>query len=157
MNNEKLFIAGIVALMVVIVIIGGLLLNSTAKSNGNIINDINTVNAGLNVPFTLKIDQTADIKSENLKVTFLNVNEDSRCPSDVQCVWEGQAKVQINVLKNNQDIGTFNLTKRAGHDELSVLNVDGHSITLEKVDPYPVSTKKTGTADYSIVLKIKKI
>lgn len=154
MTNEKLFIAGIVVLMILIVAIGVISQNPSAKSHGNTINDINT---GLNIPFKLNINQTAVIGSENLKITFLNVTEDSRCPSDVQCIWEGQAKVQISILKDDQNIGTFYLTKRAGHDELSVLSVKGYSITLEKVDPYPVSTKKTEAQDYVIVLKIKKI
>lgn len=156
MNQEKLVIAGIVILMVVIVVIGGLSFNPVAKSNGKQNNSANIISANLNNPFKLNINQTAIIGPENLRITFLNVTEDSRCPSDVQCVWEGQAKVQINVLQDNKDIMTFNLTKRAGHDESSVLNIDGYSITLEKIDPYPVSTKKIENSDYSIVLKVKK-
>jgi len=115
------------------------------------------VNTDLNVPFTLKIKQTTAIDTQNLKITFLNITEDSRCPSDVQCVWEDQAKVQINVLQDNNNIMTFNLTKRAGHDELSVLNIGRYAITLKNVETYHVSTKKIENRDYSIVLKVKKV
>lgn len=157
MHHKKLFIACIVILMVVIIVIGVMSLNTNNKSNFNKTNDISTVNAGLNIPFTLKINQTAVITTENLKIKFLNVTEDSRCPSDVQCVWSGQAKVQINIVNNDRNVGTFNLTKRTGYEELSILKIDGYSITLEQVDPYPISTKKIESNGYSITLKIKKI
>lgn len=50
----------------------------------------------------------------NLKIKFLNITEDSRCPSDVVCVWEGQATAVINIFKNDQNLGDFSLTSRAG-------------------------------------------
>jgi hypothetical protein len=36
--------------------------------------------------FQLKINQTA-LEPENVTVKFLNVTGDSRCPSDVTCIW----------------------------------------------------------------------
>jgi len=64
--------------MVVIVVIGGLSFNPVPKSNDKQNNSTNTVNSGLNVPFTLKINQTAAIDIQNLKITFLNITKDSR-------------------------------------------------------------------------------
>lgn len=115
------------------------------------------VKTSLNIPFKLNIGQAAVIETENLNIKFINVTEDSRCPSDVQCIWEGQAIVQISISKDNQNINTFNLTERAGHDELSILSLNGYSINLKKVEPYPVSTKKIVPNDYFIILQIRKI
>lgn len=112
--------------------------------------------AELNSQFQLKVNQTALIESENIKVKFLDVTEDSRCPSDVTCIWAGQVKILVNVLKNDQNMGDLTLTGQAG-DELAVGTFDGFSIKLIKVDPYPVSTKKIELTEYIATLVVSKI
>jgi hypothetical protein len=37
-----------------------------------------------------------------LKVAFVELVEDARCPADVQCVWAGNAKIKIRVTKNGK-------------------------------------------------------
>ena len=37
-----------------------------------------------------------------LKIEFVELVEDSRCPADVQCVWAGNAKIKIRVTKNRK-------------------------------------------------------
>jgi len=111
----------------------------------------------LDVPFQLKINQVAFIKSENIKIIFMNVTEDSRCPSDVECIWEGQVTIVINIFKNNQFIGEFNLTSRTGFDELAIKEFDGYSINLIKVEPYPISTQIIELSDYIATFNVSKI
>ncbi len=45
----------------------------------------------LNSPIKLHVNESAFIESENLQIT-LNRIDDSRCPSDVTCIWAGEAK-----------------------------------------------------------------
>lgn len=45
--------------------------------------------------FELKVGQTASL--ENLRVTLRAVPEDSRCPIDAVCVWQGNARVVLDV------------------------------------------------------------
>ena len=111
----------------------------------------------LDVPFQLKINQVAFIKSENIKIIFMNVTEDSRCPSDVECIWEGQVTIVINIFKNNQFIGEFNLTSRTGFDELAIKEFDEYSINLIKVEPYPISTQIIELSDYIATFNVSKI
>ena len=111
----------------------------------------------LDDPFQLKINQVAFIKSENIKIIFINMTEDSRCPSDVECIWEGQVTIEINIYMNNQFIGEFNLTSRTGFDKLAIKEFDGYSISLIKVEPYPISTKIIELSDYIVTLNVSKI
>jgi hypothetical protein len=37
-----------------------------------------------------------------LKIEFVELVEDSRCPADVQCVWAGNAKIKVRVTKNRK-------------------------------------------------------
>jgi hypothetical protein len=53
------------------------------------------VRAELDVPFELKVGQSAVIESEDIEVSFERVVQDSRCPSDVTCIWEGQATIGV--------------------------------------------------------------
>lgn len=56
-----------------------------------------TPSAKLDEPFTLRAGTTTRIEGTSLRVTFVEVVNDSRCPPDVQCIWEGDATVRIRV------------------------------------------------------------
>jgi hypothetical protein len=90
--------------------------------------------------FQLKINQTALIEPANVIVRFDGVLEDSRCPSDVICVWQGQVTIGVTIKKTDETtIQSFNLTVREGQRELAVQSFDGLSIRLASVEPYPTS------------------
>ncbi len=108
------------------------------------------------VPFQLKINQTTSLESNAIKITFLNVTSDSRCPSDVTCIWQGEAKIFVNIIKDNNDLGNFNLTSRAGAQDLAIQSFDGHSIQLVTIDPYPSSKKQILPSDYTATFIVSK-
>ena len=68
----------------------------------------------LGVPFDIAVNQTVAVAGSDVSVTFLNVTEDSRCPSDVICIWAGQVTAMIGLTQNSTDLGSFNLTLGAG-------------------------------------------
>ena len=55
------------------------------------------INPQLNEPFTLQIGQSAVLEEPAVVVTFTEVVHDSRCPVDVQCVWQGDAVVRLTL------------------------------------------------------------
>ena len=55
------------------------------------------ITARLDEPFQLPKSQTAVVASERLTVTFTNVESDSRCPANVQCVRAGEARVHFEL------------------------------------------------------------
>ena len=67
----------------------------------------NLISAKLGEQFQLKVNQIAILKSDNIEIKFLNVTNDSRCPSDVTCVWEGEVKISVNVVKDKNPLGNF--------------------------------------------------
>ena len=95
----------------------------------------------------IKLHQT--ISFENLTVTFSGV-DDSRCPTDVTCVWEGRASVTFNVYDKIQN-QTIILTT----NEIQSQKVGSYEINLIDVLPYPVSTKDLAE-DYSVIINISK-
>lgn len=144
-----------ILIIIVIVIIGvlGILVWQREKPVVENIKE-KTITASLDSSFQLKIDQIAIIEGENIKIKFLNVTEDSRCPSDVLCKWEGQITAVVNILKNAQTLGDFSLTSRKGYEDLAINYFDGYFIKLEKVEPYPETTQKIELSDYVVTLVV---
>ena len=87
-----------------------------------------------------------------LKFIITEIN-DSRCPSDVVCVWEGKADVKIEVespVKGNFILSTYHSNTNSSIDTLG-----NYSFQLIDVSPYPVSTKTIHLKDYKVTLKIE--
>lgn len=94
--------------------------------------------------FTLAPGQSA-VVDDDLRLTLKSVTDDSRCPVDVTCVWEGDAKVSVEVITP---------APRAEHD-LHTSARDGreakhgaYRITLVKLEPAPRSTATISPGDY---------
>ena len=94
----------------------------------------------------LEIEFGETISYENLKLYFYDV-EDSRCPSDVTCIWEGKVSAMIHISNQTHKIG--------GPLEISysITHISPYTITLVDVKPHPVSTEKPG---YVAILEITK-
>ena len=110
--------------------------------------------AMLNSSFALKIEDAAKINSE-LQLTVLDTIEDSRCPSDVTCVWEGTVSVQVNLIKDNLNLG--NHTIRLGENKDKNQIFDGYFVKLVTVEPYPSSTTSIKPSDYVMTFLVSKI
>lgn len=74
----------------------------------------------------------------------VNVEEiyDSRCPLDVVCIWQGEAKVKLNI-KSNIDSTSITLGISPNiNDSLSFkLNKENYQAILYSVNPYPNTSK----------------
>lgn len=94
-----------------------------------------------------KMNQSID---HSLRFSITEIN-DSRCPSDVVCIWEGKADVKIDVESPTPGsivLSTFN------HP---IDTVGNFSFELIDVSPYPVSTKTITLDDYIVTLAINDI
>lgn len=89
----------------------------------------------LGTPFDLKINQSALIESENIEVKFLKVLEDSRCPTNVSCVWSGQLIAEVAVTKNGKPVGTFALNNIEAIRNKDKKVFEDYALTLVKVEP----------------------
>ncbi|MGH8488298.1 MAG: tetratricopeptide repeat protein, partial [Gammaproteobacteria bacterium] len=65
--------------------------------------------AQLEQPFTLPIGHTARLQESDLTLAFLAVVEDSRCPTQVDCFWSGQARIIIRVQQGQIEATPFEL------------------------------------------------
>lgn len=97
-----------------------------------------------------QIDQAFVSSDNSLKFTITEIN-DSRCPSDVVCIWQGEAVVKIAVLaplSGNLELSTF-------HNPIDTLG--NYIFEIIEVTPYPVSTETIELNDYNVKLKVEKM
>lgn len=50
----------------------------------------------------IKVQINKSVTMNGLKIEFVELVEDSRCPVDVECVWAGNAKIKIRVTKGRK-------------------------------------------------------
>lgn len=80
--------------------------------------------------------------------TVTEVLEDSRCPSDVQCIQAGTVRIKVNMTYGA-------LSQNATLTLNQPLTMSGRSITLTDVKPYPVSGTPIASSDYVFTLLVK--
>jgi hypothetical protein len=75
------------------------------------------------ISFALAPGQTAEVKRSDTRITFRQVREDSRCPTDVTCVWEGDAKVEVVITRTGIPDDTKTLSIKSPGNETRVGNL----------------------------------
>jgi hypothetical protein len=71
-----------------------------------------TIPAEPGVAFELAIGKTAVLNGNGARITFRQVKEDSRCPTDVTCVWAGDARIELTISRSgsSDDTKIFSLS-----------------------------------------------
>ncbi|QQS32420.1 MAG: hypothetical protein IPM50_12245 [Acidobacteriota bacterium] len=77
---------------------------------------------------------SAYVKGARLTIKFVEVVEDSRCPRDVNCIWEGNAKVKLLVSKGRKRSQEVELNSGV---EPTTVSVFGYDLSLKDLTPYP--------------------
>jgi hypothetical protein len=72
----------------------------------------------------------------NLSLRMDSVLNDSRCPTNVQCVWEGNAEIRF-LFKVDSIQSDFVLNTHGGSPFNSDTIIGGYSIKLLDLSPYP--------------------
>ena len=88
--------------------------------------------APLNQEFEIKLGDTVWIQDELLRIDFQGVAEDSRCPEGVACVWAGNAKVVLRVMKARKRPAAMMLNTMLNPKQGSYR---GYEVRLVKLEP----------------------
>lgn len=93
-------------------------------------------------------------KQSGLKVKFVEVLEDSRCPTGANCIWAGNAKIKIEVTNKGGGRKLLELNTNSGPkgDQF-----DGWAIDLVTLTPYPSTTATIDTKDYVAKVVITRL
>ena len=99
----------------------------------------------------VKIPLGETIHFENASVKFLKVLEDSRCPKDVTCIWEGQARLLVEVTEIDKDPAQMELLFGGRQKKNILCSMNEYILKGISVSPYPVTTDN-GRRDYALLV-----
>ena len=129
-------------LYIIIFALTGLIISSCSKSDCK--DGFDTTNFSLNKEYCLNEDESITIDS------LL----ESRCPTNVECVWEGQVNLYISIKTNNASHQHEIIFKN--DDNIQTYNdISGYSLSIESITPYPVTSNDTTPEEYTVKMKIK--
>ena len=117
-------------------------------------NITSSIQTKLGQEFSLSIGQTAAITGEDLKVKFVEVVEDSRCPSGVECPWAGRVSCIIELTQNRATSKTV-LTQSGLTEGYAIETYELYQLKF-RVEPYPQAGKAINKSDYRLLLTISK-
>jgi len=90
------------------------------------------------------------------QIKFAEVLSDSRCPSDVTCVWAGEAKVRVEIYKNGQFYEEKEIIFGALTNTLDIIDSELLGVRALKLQPYPnTSISKENNENY-LVLAVRE-
>jgi len=99
----------------------------------------------------VKVQINHETPYKGIKIKFVDLIEDSRCPTDTTCVWAGNAKISVQLSKN----GKKKILEMNSGMSPKTVQFEGYDITLTKLTPAPASNiriRKDGyVATFSLV------
>lgn len=101
--------------------------------------------------FEIAVGQEAQIRDTPVTLRFRGISQDSRCPSDVQCVWAGNAVAQFTLSSGVGPASEINLNTTL--DPKSAV-FSGYRITLVGLSPVPRSGSTIPQASYVATLTV---
>ena len=106
-------------------------------------------------PFEARVQIGDEILVDGLfGVGFEDVTEDSRCPVDVVCVWQGNAAVVLGLTVGSGPTVPF--TVNTGVEPHSAVH-GSYRVTLVGLTPAPISTSPIDRDAYEATLRIERI
>lgn len=102
---------------------------------------------------TVKSGKQGIAKKSKLKIKFISLVEDSRCPEGVNCVWEGNAKIKV-LISNGKTSQEFEMNTNLGPKGDSF---SGWAIYLEELSPAPKSDSNIDPLTYKAKFKVIRL
>lgn len=101
---------------------------------------------------SVRIGQERSAGRANIRIKFLEMIEDSRCPRDVECIQAGNASVRVRVMRNGRSETLVLNTNK--HGEKAVFA--GYLFTLTELTPEPRSNIRINRNGYVATIAVTK-
>ena len=114
------------------------------------------VDITLDQSFDLKVGDVASLKTDETNFSFKleAIEEDSRCPADVMCIWQGvfSARFICSSCSENK----FYLGNNALPEHPTSIELNGFRIELLEIQPELYVDSKLNQNDYSLKLIVSR-
>lgn len=123
--------------------IKGLIIAATLGGCAHLATPDTPIAPGVSTP--LRVGETRLVSGTSTALGVVEVVEDSRCPTGVQCVWEGRVRMALR-------LGETAVTLAAD----SSFAANGLVVRLDSVTPYPASTSRNAVPEYRAFVTVVK-
>jgi hypothetical protein len=100
---------------------------------------------------TIAPGERVSLEGTSLRVTFVRVDGDSRCPADAVCIQGGDAVVRLALSGDGAsravELHTGNVQPVRSGD---------YTFLLEQLQPYPFSSKAIEPGEYRLTLRVTR-
>ena len=108
--------------------------------------------------FALRVGEHTFLRPQRAEIGFQRMTGDSRCPTNVVCVWEGAAGVRLWLLQAGRDTAFIALALPGSRSsEPAPLGPLGYQITALRLDPYPADPGAIPESDYVVTLEVERL
>lgn len=107
----------------------------------------------LNEEFEIRYGESVHISQYGVTIKFAAVEDDSRCPIDAICIWEGNAIVVLKLTNSTGEEKTAKLNTSLDPKQVEFFSL---IIELKGLKPYPKSDEIIEQKDYTAQLLVKK-
>lgn len=103
---------------------------------------------------SIRFEQKVTLPTQGLVIQFAAIESDSRCPTGVECIWEGEVLVKLSISQTDQEPVSVVLGLSPRPEVQKSRIVDGHTVELISVNPYPIHGVTVPYKKYEIVVKV---
>ncbi len=91
----------------------------------------------------IPLGQSRPLPGTDRPVEFVEVLEDSRCPADALCVWQGRVQVLLAVTLGTEQVPVILTLGESLEGDTAQAAFPDFTLTLTAVDPYPGTAADT--------------
>lgn len=121
---------------------------------GSCARETEEVRGSLGQESSVRVGQSVTIDGEELQIRFVEVVEDSRCPRDVNCVWEGKVSCIVEITHRGSLHRVVliqpGLTSQPSSEPFREYQMSFH------VEPYPEADREIPQDEYRLLLTVDK-
>jgi hypothetical protein len=97
-----------------------------------------------------------EMVEEKIIVSFKELLEDSRCPKQVTCVWQGAATVRLVAMVQGNQPNQHDFQLATAPESARSAAYEGYRIELIDVEPHPQSATQPPPDDYQVSLRVTR-
>lgn len=124
---------------------------ATPSQPGGSGNPATAIQVQTNREFDIAVGQEARLDGTPIVLRFRSVSNESRCPSDVQCVWAGNAVVLLGLTMGEMPAAEAALNTTL---DPKITKFGGYSVRLVGLTPYPQTGKPIPAGSYVARLEV---
>ena len=99
---------------------------------------------------SVQVNTEKKLSNTGIRVKFLEMVEDSRCPRDTNCIWAGNAKIKVKVSKGGRTQVMELNTNMPNQDN----KFAGYEFSVGKLTPEPRSNIRINRNGYVATIKL---